>query len=842
MIASDNQAYCWGEGTSGQLGNNTNIKSLVPVAVYTSGILLGKTVLKISANLYHTCAIASDNQAYCWGAGSWGQLGNGLDTESLVPAAATNSGVLAGMSLTSINGGYYVSCALDTRGSLYCWGRADSGNLGNGSLGYVSSPIDTDWAVLLQGKTILSMSSGYAHTCVLASDNKAYCWGSGWSGQLGNNSTASSPTPVAVDTSGVLAGKSILSVSAGSFHTCVVASDNKAYCWGGNNYGQLGNNSTVQSSTPVQVDMTGVLVGKTITSITAFTDHTCVVASDGEPYCWGRNNNGKLGNNSTANSLVPVAVDTSGVLAGKIVTSVVASRYHTCALTSIGGVVCWGYNADGELGNNSTANSLVPVAVDTSGVLSGKTVTTITTGYAHTCAIASDNKAYCWGSNWNGQLGNNSTSQSSVPVAVDTSGILAGKTINSIVAGDDHTCAIASDNKAYCWGSGYMGRLGNNSTSNSLVPVAVDTSGVLAGKSLGIIEAGHIATCVVSTDNQRYCWGSNEDSVLGNSQSQYAYYALTPNYVNLSTIPGSYILPSDNTFKLQFATRSTSTCSAQTTGFADVTASTAIAYNTASPVTNGSAITSNANDPVPPANSSPQTFISQPGTFTNTNIIQSGTMGIWDFALKDNAPASPNTTYCFRITYGDGTPLEAGATQYPEVTTADGVLTLGFVDSSGAPITQPTFGFNGVPQTTMTTQTSTGTFSDSTHKLRVFNSQATNGWSVSLAATGGNTAVWKRSDNLAQYAFNSNSGGGQLSVNPGAGSIASACSTSGTSLGSSANFVQGSQDNITLFTASSGAAMGCNWDFTGASLTQTIPAAQAAGSYTIDMTATVVAL
>ncbi|HZJ34747.1 MAG TPA: hypothetical protein VFD55_01900, partial [Candidatus Angelobacter sp.] len=172
-----------------------------------------------------------------------------------------------------------------------------------------------------------------------------------------------------------------------------------------------------------------------------------------------------------------VVVDTTGVLSGKTIKSIKAGgAYRTCAIASDDQAYCWGFNGNGELGNNSTINSLVPVAVYTAGVLSGKTIKSIATGGSHNCVIASDDQAYCWGMNRSGPLGNNSSTSSSVPVAVNTTGVLNGKTIKSISASSEHTCAIASDNLAYCWGKNDYGQLGNGLGGNSYVPVFVFAS------------------------------------------------------------------------------------------------------------------------------------------------------------------------------------------------------------------------------------------------------------------------------------------------------------------------------------------------------------------------------
>ena len=340
---------------------------------------------------------------------------------------------------------------------------------------------------------------------------RAFAWGNNQYGQLGNNSTAGSAVPVPVDTAGVLAGMTIAAIDAGTYHSCAVA-DGKAYCWGNNAFGQLGDNTTTDSKVPVAVNTAGVLAGKAITAIDAGPLHTCAVA-DGKAYCWGNNAFGQLGDNTTTDSKVPVAVNTAGVLAGKTVTSIDAGPLHTCAVAD-GKASCWGDNYYGQLGNNTTTDSRVPVAVDTSGVLNGKTVTAIAAGGNHTCAVA-DGKASCWGYNGYGQLGNTNTN-SSLPVAVDTTGPLAGRTITAITAGASHSCAVA-EGRASCWGRGDYGQLGNNSTTGSSVPVPVDTSGVLA-RTVAAITAGELHSCAVA-DGKAYCWGRGDYGQLGNNST-----------------------------------------------------------------------------------------------------------------------------------------------------------------------------------------------------------------------------------------------------------------------------------------------------------------------------------
>ena len=258
---------------------------------------------------------------------------------------------------------------------------------------------------------------------------------------LGNGSWVDSSLPVAVNTNGALRGKSLSQLTAGG-STCALSSEGRAYCWGGNHWGQLGDGSTTDSNIPVAVNTNGVLSGKTVSQLTTGGAHTCLLSSHGQAYCWGWNGWGQLGSGSATAASLPVAVDSSGVLSGKTLTQVALGNNHTCALTAEGRAYCWGSNNWGQLGNGSTTSSNLPVAVDTGGALSRTRVTQIAARGDHTCALTSEGRAYCWGWNGWGQLGNGSTTSSNVPVAVDTSGILGGRNVHQISCGYAHTAAL----------------------------------------------------------------------------------------------------------------------------------------------------------------------------------------------------------------------------------------------------------------------------------------------------------------------------------------------------------------------------------------------------------------
>ncbi len=391
------------------------------ISAVEKGSLCSVTWKQVGAGGVFTCGVSSTDAAYCWGSNSSGQLGGGTTVTSYTPVAVAVDGALANKTITSLAvGGTNHVCAIASDNLAYCWGANSSGQLGKGATSSTESkPVAVSRAGVLAGKTIKSLSSGNSSTCAIASDNLAYCWGANSSGQLGNTLTSNSSSAVAVSRAGVLSGKTFKSVSVGGSFACAVASDNLAYCWGDNAYGQLGDTTTTNSSEPVAVSTAGVLSGKTVKSVVAGGSHACAVASDNKVYCWGNNTFGRLGDGtSSSSSSEPVATVWTGVLSGKTAKSIstAPSGGHTCLIASNNLPYCWGQNSSGQLGNNATATSVTsPVTTVTTGALSGKTLSAISVNGSHSCGVASDLNIYCWGSNSNGRLGDGTTTSSTVP-------------------------------------------------------------------------------------------------------------------------------------------------------------------------------------------------------------------------------------------------------------------------------------------------------------------------------------------------------------------------------------------------------------------------------------------
>lgn len=340
---------------------------------------------------------------------------------------------------------------------------------------------------------VTSLTVGDNHTCAIATTGKLKCWGYNTYGQLGIGNSVSQPLPVDV----VDVGKSFSNVVAGANYTCAIASDHTAWCWGLNSNGQLGLGDTVTYTVPTQV----TALGATVAQLGLGVMHSCAVTTAGSLQCWGYNGQGQLGNNTTTARLTPATP--TGMSSG--VTRVTAGNQHTCAIQA-GSAWCWGGDNHGQLGDNSGfANQLIPIRV--AGMTAG--VTDISAGEYHTCAVV-NGAAKCWGSDQSGQLGNDTTIYDlGTPAAVlgQTSGVAR------ISAGGNHSCLVTAAGAMWCWGMDSSGQLGNDTAyTNKAIPVAV------SGLTTGVVDLslGTSYTCASLATGDLKCWGNDTYGQLGN--------------------------------------------------------------------------------------------------------------------------------------------------------------------------------------------------------------------------------------------------------------------------------------------------------------------------------------
>ncbi len=442
------------------------------------------SALSVSAGYDYTCAVTAWGQIKCWGNNEYGQLGDGTTTDRSTPVDV--DGLSSGV--VSVSAGKSHTCAVMTAGGVKCWGDNYFGQLGDGDF-YLkrSDPVD----VVGLSSAVASISAGGFFTCAVTAEGGVKCWGRNDYGQLGDETYTNSPTPVDVD--GLSSG--VVMVSAGESHACAVTTAGGVKCWGFNNSGQLGDETTEDKNTPV--DVKGLSRG--VVMVSAGESHTCAVTTEGSVKCWGLNNSGQLGDETTSNRNIPV--DVKGLTSGAV--SVSAGYSHTCAVTDVGGVKCWGNNISGRLGDGTTINHLTPVEVD--GLTSR--VVTVSAGGAHTCALTARGQIKCWGDNFFGQLGDGITTDQLNPVdVIDLSSGLV-----SISAGNSHTCAMTAAGGVKCWGHNNYGQLGIGTTIDQSTPVDV------IGLSDGVVSvaAGGWHTCAVTTSGGVKCWGHNGSGQLG---------------------------------------------------------------------------------------------------------------------------------------------------------------------------------------------------------------------------------------------------------------------------------------------------------------------------------------
>jgi len=393
-------------------------------AGYNVPILTG-----ITSGSYHTCAILDDGSVSCWGDNTFGQLGDGTRSGRSVPQTAL---LPLGKSAVAISAGSYHTCAILDDGSLRCWGDNSFGQLGDGTTVERIAPINID---LGSSRTALGISSGESHTCAILDDRSVKCWGENSNGQVGDGTSNNRLSPVSVNIGGDL----VIAVSAGSYHTCAVTTDRTVKCWGDNWNGQLGDGTNADRLTATAISLPD---NSSAVTISSGSFHTCVGMNDGSMYCWGYNGFGQLGKGDSTNANSPSMV---ALTPSQSTMQVSNGMYHTCALFDSGEVSCWGGNSVGQLGDGSQVNIAVPQPVS---LPVGKSALSISLGQRHSCAILDDATLHCWGYNEFGQLGDGTTNDQISPVEIDLghgSGAQIACSAGSFQPNESRTSCILAD-------------------------------------------------------------------------------------------------------------------------------------------------------------------------------------------------------------------------------------------------------------------------------------------------------------------------------------------------------------------------------------------------------------
>ncbi|MBI3795231.1 MAG: RCC1 repeat-containing protein [Nitrospinae bacterium] len=361
-----------------------------------------------------------------------------------------------------------------------------------------------------------AVAGGEFHSASLGSDGTIWAWGNDSNGQLGDGQTLSRSSLAqvgkALSNSAFNSTKST-AVSCGGAHTVALTASGTAWAWGSNGFGQIGDGTNTDKLSPVQVqntsDPSGYLTN--VVAVSAGYQHTLALTASGTVWAWGSNASGQIGDGTTTTRYAPVQVTgLSGIIA------ISAGYQHSLALTSTGAVVAWGSNSNGQIGDGTTTNRYAPVQI---GVVTN--VIAITAGYQHSLAIKSDGSLYAWGNNSNGQLGDNTTTQRLSPVQVtdpsDSTGFITG--VASVAAGFHHSVALKKTGAVWAWGSNFNGQIGDGTSTDRWVPAkATGLSGAVS------VSAGYYNTMALqgnsfssNSPGTVWGWGYNSYGQIGDA-------------------------------------------------------------------------------------------------------------------------------------------------------------------------------------------------------------------------------------------------------------------------------------------------------------------------------------
>ena len=453
------------------------------------------TAKGLAAGAQHTCAILDDGTINCWGDNTKGQLGTGDTVTHSTPATTLSLG--PGRTAISVVAGYTQTCALLDNGSVSCWGEQ---YLTNDTKVINTSPsLVGDFG---NNRSAVQISSGLDFSCAVLDDGNVSCWGRGASGRLGNGGSTSSTNPTPTSSFGP--NRKAISVDLYSDHACALLDDSSVMCWGRNDYGKLGDGTTTEQNTPVQVN--AFPTNTTPIAISVGSHHSCALLDIGDVSCWGEGSYGQNGDGTSVNRPSPGL--TSGFGDGRLAVSVSSGDHHICAMLDSGEVACWGQGGSGRLGNGGSSSTSTPSLTSTFG--DERRATSLSVGSYHGCVVLDSGQISCWGNGADGRLGNGETSNQANPGLTMT----LGPSVSSISVGGDHSCALLGNGSVACWGSE---RVGDGRTNGSSAPVLVSSFG--PGRTAVQVSSGAQGSCAILDNGSVSCWGYGSN--LGNEFTDY---------------------------------------------------------------------------------------------------------------------------------------------------------------------------------------------------------------------------------------------------------------------------------------------------------------------------------
>ena len=460
---------CWGSGEHGQLGYGDRDSIGDDETPSVAGpVPVGGRVSQLAAGHFHTCALLEVGTVRCWGSGSNGKLGYGSTVNIGDDEEPSSAGDVAiGGRVIHLAAGRDHTCALMETGTVRCWGSGSAGKLGYSSTTAVGDDETPGARFGLEiGGVITQVATGRAHTCALRRAGAVHCWGDGGSGQLGLGRQV---TIEATGAASLQVGDAVKQLAAGDLHTCALLQSGAVVCWGASDSDQLGHGYSTTIGDNEHPGAAGAVeLGGEAVQVQAGARHTCALLEPGSIRCWGANEYGQLGQPSTMRP----GDDESSIMAGEVfvggsVQQMATGGFHTCALLDSGEVRCWGRNDSGQLGiasvetvgDDEQPGEMPAVEL---AAQPGDRVIQLSAGDAHTCALMATGGVRCWGSGEDGRLGYGDTRTIGDDEHPGSAGdVELGSRAIAIAAGAAHTCAMLEGGAIACWGSGSDGRLGH---------------------------------------------------------------------------------------------------------------------------------------------------------------------------------------------------------------------------------------------------------------------------------------------------------------------------------------------------------------------------------------------
>ena len=364
---------------------------------------------------------------------------------------------------------------------MFIWGVNHNGELGDGTEISKSSPIEiTSQFNLANDERIISMSLGINTSSALTSTGRLFTWGINDTGQLGNEEnmmTRSIPAEITPHFN-LSSDETIKSMSLGVDHSSALTSTGRLFTWGNNDFGQLGDGTTINKLMPTDItSQFNLTSGEIIISVSLGRSYSSALTSTGRVFTWGQNSFGQLGDGTTDNKLIPTEITSQFNLLNNDTVSLLLSSgvYHSSALTSTGRLFTWGINEYGQLGDGTTINKLSPTEITSQFILlNNETISSLSLGYNHSLALTSSGRMFSWGSNSRGQLGDGTITNKLVPIEItEHINLSNGDSIITTSAGSSHSIVLTSTSEVFTFGSNYFGQLGDGTTTTQLIPQLV---------------------------------------------------------------------------------------------------------------------------------------------------------------------------------------------------------------------------------------------------------------------------------------------------------------------------------------------------------------------------------